>query len=93
MKILKNKNKYIKGIMAFVFLSLATTAGVFLINDLSMKNMEEKVMESANVEGDDVKDQYKLLLENLFDYRNKAILEKNENILKGLYELLLFSNS
>ncbi len=41
--------------MAFVFLSLATTAGVFLINDLSMKNMEEKVMESANVEGDDVK--------------------------------------
>ncbi len=28
--------------MAFVFLSLATTAGVFLINDLSMKNMEEK---------------------------------------------------
>ncbi|EIS9085243.1 amidase domain-containing protein [Clostridioides difficile] len=86
LKILKNKNKYIKGIMAFVFLSLATTAGVFLINDLSMKNMEEKVMESANVEGDDVKDQYKLLLENLFDYRNKAILEKNENILKGLYE-------
>ena len=72
--------------MAFVFLSLATPAGVFLINDLSMKNMEEKVMESANVEGDDVKDQYKLLLENLFDYRNKAILEKNENILKGLYE-------
>ncbi len=43
-------------------------------------------MESANIEGDDVKDQYKLLLENLFDYRNKAILEKNENILKGLYE-------
>lgn len=56
LKILKNKNKYIKGIMVFVFLFLVIIVGVFLINDLSMKNMEEKVMEFVNVEGDDVKD-------------------------------------
>lgn len=27
------------------------------------------------------------MFENLFDYRNKVILEKNENILKGFYEM------
>ena len=34
----------------------------------------------------EISEQYTVLLENLFDYRNKAILDKNADILKGLYD-------
>ena len=34
----------------------------------------------------EISEQYTVLLEHLFNYRNKAILNKNEDILKGLYD-------
>ncbi|WP_024620615.1 amidase domain-containing protein [Metaclostridioides mangenotii] len=32
------------------------------------------------------REEYKILLEDLFDFRNKAILNKNEDILKGIFD-------
>ena len=32
------------------------------------------------------REEYKIILEDLFDFRNTAILNKNENILKGIFD-------
>ena len=49
-------------------------------------NSKDNGIEAIKVDEEQMKQQYQLLLENLFDYRNKAILEQNEGILKELYE-------
>ena len=54
---------------------------------VSKLNSNKSEMEAIKIEEDNIKQQYQLLLQNLFDYRNKAILEQNEEILKGLYEI------
>ena len=83
MKILKRKNKYIKYIIIPVFLIIAL---VFCEKINEEQKIRNQVIETIRVDNNDMNDQYKLLLENLFDYRNKALLDKNENILKELYE-------
>lgn len=79
---LKFKNKYIKIIVVSLCLILPLGLGA-IISKLNSKGSE---IEAIKIDEDDqIKQQYQLLLENLFDYRNKAILEQNEEILKELY--------
>ena len=80
---LKFKNKYIKIIVMFLCLILPLGLGS-IIYKLNSKVSE---IEAIKIDEDDqIKQQYQLLLQNLFDYRNKAILEQNEEILKELYD-------
>lgn len=83
MKKLIRKNKYIKYtiLSAFFIFTLALCVKVNL-----EQKIRDEVIETSTIENDEMNDQYKLLLENLFDYRNKALLEKNEDSLKELYE-------
>lgn len=80
---LKFKNKYIKIIAMSLCLILPLGLGS-IIYKLNSKVSE---IEAIKIDEDDqIKQQYQLLLQNLFDYRNKAILEQNEEILKELYD-------
>ena len=80
---LKFKNKYIKIIVMSLCLILPLGLGS-IIYKLNSKVSE---IEAIKIDEDDqLKQQYQLLLQNLFDYRNKAILEQNEEILKELYD-------
>ena len=80
---LKFKNKYIKIIVMSLCLILPLGLGS-IIYKLNSKVSE---IEAIKIDEDDqIKQQYQLLLQNLFDYRNKAILEQNEAILKELYD-------
>ena len=75
------KNKYYKFIV--VSLCFILLLGLGLIGSKLTTNE----IEAIKIDEDDkIKQQYQLLLINLFDYRNKAILEQNEEILKGLYD-------
>ena len=80
---LKFKNKYIKIIVMSLCLILPLGLGS-IIYKLNSKVSEIEVIKID--EDDQIKQQYQLLLQNLFDYRNKAILEQNEEILKELYD-------
>ena len=80
---LKFKNKYIKIIVMSLCLILPLGLGS-IIYKLNSKVSE---IEAIKIDEDDqIKQQYQLLLQNLFDYINKAILEQNEEILKELYD-------
>jgi hypothetical protein len=77
----KFKNKYIKFIAISLCLILILTLGL----TGSKSNINE--IEAIKIDDEDtIKEQYQLLLKNLFDYRNKAILEQNEAIIKELYD-------
>ena len=80
---LKFKNKYIKIIVMSLCLILPLGLGS-IIYKLNSKVSEIEAIKI--VEDDQIKQQYQLLLQNLFDYRSKAILEQNEEILKELYD-------
>ena len=80
---LKFKNKYIKIIVMSLCLILPLGLGS-IIYKLNSTVSEIKAIKID--EDDQIKQQYQLLLQNLFDYRNKAILEQNEEILKELYD-------
>lgn len=83
-----SKNKYIK----YILLSSLLVLFFALIFNYKPNNMSEEealVREVYKDKGEnpkEISEQYTVLLENLFDYRNKAILDKNEDILKGLYD-------
>ncbi len=79
---LKFKNKYIKSITMSLCLILPISLGLMI----AKLNSKYNGIEAIKVDDEQMKQQYQLLLENLFDYRNKAILEQNEGILKELYE-------
>lgn len=57
-----------------------------LVVTIQVKNYDEKLLEANIIDDEEMHNQYQLLLENLFDYRNKALLEKNEDMLKELYD-------
>ena len=46
----------------------------------------KEVYKNKDEDPKEINEQYTILLENLFDYRNKAILEKNEDILKEMLD-------
>ena len=54
---------------------------------ISKLNLNKKDIEAIQINDEQINKQYQLLLENLFDYRNKAILQENEDILKELYDV------
>ena len=83
LKKIRMKNKYIKSMIGSVLLTFSMILCAFYIQNASIK---EEVKESSSIDGEEANTQYQLLLEHLFDYRNKALLEANENILKQLYE-------
>ncbi|MDB8793681.1 amidase domain-containing protein [Romboutsia sp. 1001216sp1] len=78
------KNKYAKIII--ISLSLTIAIGLY-----SYIKEGELIIKSNSTEVSKIEDgennKYKLLLEELFDHRNKAILDKNEEGLKELYEV------
>lgn len=81
------KNKYTK----YILLSSLLVLFFVLIFNYNHENMGEEERLVREVYNNDehpkeMNEQYTILLENLFDYRNKAILDKNEDILKGLYD-------
>ena len=83
-----SKNKYIKYILLSSLLVLFF-ALIFNYKPNNMSKEEALVREVYKDKGEnpkEISEQYTVLLENLFDYRNKAILDKNEDILKGLYD-------
>lgn len=91
MKLLKNK--YIKKIGICLFLTISLGISVFISKGIynkvvynENKQIKEEVLEVSSIDTDANNDQYKVLLEHLFDYRNKAILDQNTEILKELYD-------
>lgn len=81
------QNKYIK-YMLFTLSLVLFFALIFNYKPSNLCKEEALIREAYNNDEHpkEISEQYTLLLENLFDYRNKAILDKNENILKGLYD-------
>lgn len=83
-----NKNKYIN----YILLSSLLVLFFVLLFNYKPNNMSEEevlvreVYKNNDENAKEISEQYTVLLENLFDYRNKAILDKNEEILKGLYD-------
>ncbi len=80
---LKLKNKYIKFIVMSLCLILPLGLGLI---DFKLNSNRNEIEAIKINEDDQIKQQYQLLLENLFDYRNKAILGEDEAILKELYD-------
>ena len=82
------KNKYIK----YILFTSSLVLFFSLICNYKPNNLceEEALIKEVYKDNDEhpkeISEQYTILLENLFDYRNKAILDKNEEILKGLYD-------
>jgi hypothetical protein len=54
---------------------------------ISKLSSNKNDIEVIQINDEQMNKQYQLLLENLFDYRNKAILQQNEEILKELYDV------
>lgn len=81
------KNKYIKYILLnsllICFLALIFNYKTKNINE---ENLVKEVYSNNDEHPKEISEQYTILLENLFDYRNEAILDKNENILKSIYD-------
>ena len=80
---LKLKNKQKKCIVLSLCLIMIMSVGVII----SKLNLNKKDIEAIQINDEQINKQYQLLLENLFDYRNKAILQQDEDILKELYDV------
>lgn len=77
------KKKYVKGMILSLFLTLSIMICALITQQTSVK---EEILEASAIDKEENHDQYQLQLQHVFDFRNKAILEKNTEILKGLYE-------
>lgn len=69
-------------------------AGICIITTLILNNKNELKLdafirgnETIKIKQEPEKEKFQLLLENLFDHRNKAILTRNDNVLKNLYDV------
>lgn len=81
------KNKYVKYII-FTFSIVLFFSLILNYKDkyFSEEELIKEVYKNKDEDPKEINEQYTILLENLFDYRNKAILDKNEDILKKLYD-------
>lgn len=84
------KNRYFKYILSvFMFVSSFCLI-IFGLIQYANHLREERIVQEVYFDSDEnpkeINEQYTILLENLFDYRNKAILDRNESILKDLYD-------
>lgn len=78
MRHLSIDNKYIK--------SLISIACVICFIIIFRYNQNEDVLEVMSFEEDEIEDNYTILMQTLFDDRNKFILDGKEENLKSLYE-------
>ncbi|MGL6105286.1 amidase domain-containing protein [Romboutsia sp.] len=85
MKRLKIRKKYTKAMIMFICLTLGLIINIY-INKKAYFNEDSVVTKIIDKE-DEIKNQYQILLESLFDYRNEALLGKNEEMLKELYDI------
>jgi hypothetical protein len=85
--VLVAKKKLLKLISVVVIFSFFVVGVVYGSEYLAIKSTlyELENSEEAFLTNEDYT-QYQKMLESIFDYRNKAILEQNEEILKGLYD-------
>lgn len=82
----KMDTKQIRKVVALA--SLFTIIGVLLINSKSLQiGTFIREGKSIKTEKDSEIAKYQLLLENVFDSRNKAILTKDDDMLKKLYDV------
>lgn len=77
------KNKYVKSMIISLFLTMSIILCMVVIQK---DNLNEEILEASTMENEENHEQYQLLLQHVFDFRNKAILDKDTDILKGLYE-------
>ncbi len=76
----KKYTKYIKMCLVITILAISSLA---IYKQLDKEN---DILVS-NINDEELEQEYTLVLQNLFDYRNKALLDKDENSLKQLYDI------
>lgn len=86
MDIRKIDNKKIKKILLLTGICIVTTLALCIsgqkkINAFIIKGTSSKIEQETEIS------KFQLLLENLFDHRNKAILTQNDEVLKKLYDV------
>lgn len=82
----KEKNKKIRKILVLVGVFIISTITLIQANKENINTFIRKGA-STKLEEDSEISKFQLLLENLFDNRNKAILTKNDEVLKKLYDI------
>ncbi|SCI77534.1 Putative amidase domain [uncultured Clostridium sp.] len=82
----KEKNKKIRKILVLVGVFIISTITLIQANKENINTFIRKGA-STKLEEDSEVSKFQLLLENLFDNRNKAILTKNDEVLKKLYDI------
>lgn len=86
----KSKKRLLKPILVVIIFSSYVIGILYGGEYLATKTFLNKIyqLEDSKEESDKEKyyTQYQKILESIFDYRNKAILEQNETILKELYD-------
>ena len=85
---MKKRKVYNKRLKKIVMLSsFLTVIGLILLNSKSLQiNTFIREDKTLNTENTSEISKYQLLLENVFDSRNKAILTKDDEVLKKLYD-------
>lgn len=82
----KEKNKKIRKILVLLGVFIISTITLIQANKENINTFIRKGA-STKLEEDSEISKFQLLLENLFDNRNKAILTKNDEVLKKLYDI------
>ena len=82
----KEKNKKIRKILVLVGVFIISTITLIQANKENINTFIRKGA-STKLEEDSEISKFQLLLENLFDNRNKSILTKNDEVLKKLYDI------
>ena len=85
MYIKNTKEKKLRRVLALLLVFLITTVILSNKNDLNLNTFISgtKVLNSDTCTS---KEEFQVLLEKLFDHRNDAILTKNDDVLKNLYD-------
>ena len=85
MYIKNTKEKKLRRVLALLLVFLITTIILSNKNDLNL-NAFIRGTKVLNSETFTSKEEFQILLEKLFDHRNNAILTKNDDVLKNLYD-------
>ena len=84
------QDSFFKVLIAFSLILILGGANIYAYENNQAKvyiyNIEENNQGNEQKKDLDISKQYELYLKNLFDYRNKALMEHNEEILKGIYD-------
>lgn len=96
MKRHKLKNTYISKILSISLLAFFVLGTMYIFNNthlsenslesIKLIENEDKKTSKEEREAKKEREKFQVLLKDLFDFRNKAILNKNEDILKGIFD-------